>query len=81
MSKGRKKSTPHETIRLSGRNVYTDKRKRTIYYDRLTKQGYLIHKQNENRMLFFQNRLSSFCSRPSCVQAPSCPGHRPFWPV
>ena len=57
MSKGRKKSTPHETIRLSGRNVYTDKRKRTIYYDRLTKQGYLIHKQNENRMLFFQNRF------------------------
>ena len=44
MSKGRKKSTLHETIRLSGRNVYTDKRKRTIYYDRLTKQGYLIHK-------------------------------------
>ena len=57
MSKGRKKSTPHETIRLSGRNVYTDKRKRTIYYDRLTKQGYLIHKQNENRILFFQNRF------------------------
>lgn len=57
MSKGRKKSTLHETIRLSGRNVYTDKRKRTIYYDRLTKQGYLIHKQNENRMLFFQNRF------------------------
>lgn len=44
MSKGRRKSTPHETIRLSGRDVYTDKRKRTIYYDRLTKQGYLIHK-------------------------------------
>lgn len=57
MSKGKKKSTPHETIRLSGRNVYTDKKKRTIYYDVLTKQGYLIHKQHENRMLFFKNRF------------------------
>ena len=56
MSRSRKK-TPHETIRLSGRNIYTDKRKRTIYYDWLTKQGYLVQKQHENRMLFFKNRF------------------------
>ena len=56
MSRSRKK-TPHETIRLSGRNIYTDKRKRTIYYDWLTKQGYLVEKQHENRMLFFKNRF------------------------
>ena len=56
MSRSRKK-TPRETIRLSGRNIYTDKRKRTIYYDWLTKQGYLVEKQHENRMLFFKNRF------------------------
>ena len=56
MSRSRKK-TPHETIRLSGRNIYTDKRKRTIYYDWLTKQGYLVQKQHENRILFFKNRF------------------------
>ncbi len=53
-----KKKTPHETIRLSGRNVYTDKQKRVIYYDRLTRQGYLLHKEHENRMQFFKNRFT-----------------------
>nr|WP_302665344.1 hypothetical protein [uncultured Agathobaculum sp.] len=42
---------------LSGRNIYSDKKKRVIYYDSLTKQGYLIEKKNEGRILFFQNRL------------------------
>ena len=42
---------------LSGRNIYTDKKKRVIYYDWLTKQGYLVQKQHENRMLFFKNRF------------------------
>ena len=53
----RRKITPHETFRLWGRNIYTVKRKRTIYYDWLTKQGYLVQKQHENRMLFFKNRF------------------------
>lgn len=52
-----KKKTPHEVIRLSGRNVYMDKKKRTIYYDILTRQGYLLHKEHENRMQFFKNRF------------------------
>lgn len=56
MSK-RKKNIPAEKIRLSGRNVYTDKRGRVIYYDRVTKKGYLIEKQNENSALFFKNRV------------------------
>ena len=56
MSRSRKK-TPHETIRLSGRNIYTDKRKRTIYYDWLTKQGYLVEKKYEGPVMFYQNRI------------------------
>lgn len=52
-----KKKTSHEVIRLSGHNVYMDKKKRTIYYDRLTRQGYLLHKEHENRMQFFKNRF------------------------
>lgn len=52
MSKGQKIK-----IRLSGRNIYTDKKNRTIYYDRLTKRGYQIEKKDENKIIFFKNRL------------------------
>lgn len=57
MSKS-KKNSPREVIRLSGRNIYTDRHKRTIYYDRLTKQGYYLHKEHENKMQFFKNRFT-----------------------
>ncbi len=53
----KKNSKPVETIRLSGRNIYTDKKKRTIYYDFVTKQGYLIEKKNENSAVFYKNRF------------------------
>ena len=42
---------------LSGRNIYTDKKKRVIYYDWLTKQGYLVEKKFEGPVLFYQNRV------------------------
>ena len=42
---------------LSGRNIYTDKKKRVIYYDTLTKQGYLIDKKNEGAIMFYQHRV------------------------
>lgn len=56
MSK-KNKSKPVEKIRLSGRNVYTDKKGRVIFYDMLTKKGYLVDKKNENSALFFKNRF------------------------
>ena len=58
MSK-KKKATPVEKIRLSGRNIYTDKKGRVIFYDMLTKRGYLVGKQNENSALFYKNRFVS----------------------
>lgn len=42
---------------LSGRNIYTDKKKRVIYYDGLTKRGYVVEKKDEGKIFFFQNRL------------------------
>ena len=42
---------------LSGRNIYTDKKKRVIYYDWLTKQGYLVEKKFAGPVLFYQNRV------------------------
>ena len=55
---GKKKgSKPVEKIRLSGRNIYTDKKGRIIFYDMLTKKGYLIDKKNENSAVFFKNRI------------------------
>ena len=47
-----------ESIRLSGRNIYTDKQNRTIYYDWVTKQGYRVEKKNENAALFYKNRFA-----------------------
>ena len=55
MSKSKKKKKA--TIRLSGRNIYTDKQNRTIFYDGITKRGYLIEQADENKIVFFQNRL------------------------
>lgn len=57
MSKGSKK-TSREVIRLSGRNVYTDRHKRIIYYDWMTKQGYFLKKEHESKMQFFKNRFT-----------------------
>ena len=56
MSKKRSRK-PVEKIRLSGRNIYTDKRGRTIYYDLVTRRGYLIDKANENSAVFYKNRF------------------------
>lgn len=56
MSK-KKKTVPVEKIRLSGRNIYTDKKGRVIFYDMITKKGFLVDKKNENSALFFKNRF------------------------
>ena len=52
------KAQARESIRLSGRNIYTDKQGRTIYYDWVTKQGYLIEKKSEKAALFYKNRFA-----------------------
>lgn len=56
MSK-KKGAKPVEKIRLSGRNIYTDKKGRTIFYDMVTKKGYLVDKKSENAAVFFKNRF------------------------
>lgn len=56
MSK-RKSNKPVEKIRLSGRNIYTDKKGRVIFYDFVTKKGYLVDKANENPAVFYKNRI------------------------
>ena len=56
MSK-KKTKKPVEKIRLSGRNIYTDKKGRTIFYDLVTKKGYLVDKASENSAVFYKNRL------------------------
>ena len=56
MSK-KKGAKPVEKIRLSGRNIYTDKKGRVIFYDMITKKGYLVDKKSENSAVFFKNRF------------------------
>lgn len=58
MAMGKKKNTQKAQIRLSGQNIYTDKKNRTIYYDFVTKQGYIVDKKHENQALFFKNRFA-----------------------
>ena len=52
------KKTQKVQIRLSGQNIYTDKKNRTIYYDFISKQGYIVDKKHENQALFFKNRFA-----------------------
>lgn len=56
----KKKSKPVEKIRLSGRNIYTDKKGRVIFYDMITKKGYLVDKKHENSALFFKKQSRVF---------------------
>ena len=56
MSK-KKGAKPVEKIRLSGRNIYTDKKGRVIFYDMLTKKVDLVDKSSENAAVFFKNRF------------------------
>ena len=50
---------PKETIRLSGRNIYTDKQNRTIYYDWVTKKGYLVGSKDAQAATFYKNRIAA----------------------
>ena len=58
MSK-KKGAKPVEKIRLSGRNIYTDKKGRVIFYDMLTKKGYLDAKSSEMAAAFLKNRFEA----------------------
>ena len=53
MKPAEEKAQARESIRLSGRNIYTDKQGRTIYYDWVTNQGYLIERKGEKAALFY----------------------------
>lgn len=39
-----------------GFNMYNDDRGRTIYYDRISKKGYLLGKKDESKYLFYSSR-------------------------
>lgn len=41
----------------SGRNIYVDERGRDVYYDRFTKNGYLIQEKNLKSYFMYQNRF------------------------
>lgn len=56
MGNKKKQQQPVEQIRLSGRNIYTDKRGRVIFYDMLKKKGYLVDKKHENTAILYKNR-------------------------
>ena len=43
--------------RVTGFNIYKDKRNRDIYYDVFTKEGYVITPEFVNKMNFYQKRL------------------------
>lgn len=53
---------------ISGRNIYVDKRNRVIYYDWLTKKGYIIEPKLEEKYKLYQNRfILIFCGLVLCI--------------
>lgn len=44
-------------IKISGFNIYKDKKHRDIYYDVFTKNGYIITKYEINKLNFYQKRF------------------------
>ncbi len=43
-------------IPLSGKNIYVDKKNRNVYYNKRTKQGFIINEQLESSFKTFSNR-------------------------
>ena len=46
----------YNTSTVKGMNIYYDDKNRSIYYDRFTKQGYLIQDKNSREYYMYQNR-------------------------
>lgn len=52
---------------ISGRNIYVDKRNRIVYYDMITKKGYIIDPKEEEKYKLYQNRfVLIFCAMILC---------------
>jgi len=44
-------------ITLSGHNIYRDKKNRTIYYDFISKNGYIVGREDEGKLFIYKNRF------------------------
>lgn len=51
------KNSMNPNLNVRGMNIYKDKSGRTIYYDRLTKSGYLIFPKNAKLYTFYSKRF------------------------
>ena len=54
--KNRKYNKP-KTLNIRGRNIFVDELGSTVYYDILTKIGYVIEENNKRTFYIFQNRV------------------------
>lgn len=51
------KNIASTTASVAGINIYKDSRNRTVYFDRLTKDGYVITAHNVNQYNFYSKRF------------------------
>ena len=46
-----------QNTNISGRNIYLDNHNQTVYYDKITKKGYIIDNKFEKQFYFYNHRF------------------------
>lgn len=47
----------NNNINITGRNIYSDNHGQTVFYDYLTKTGYIIDEKDKNKFYLYKNRF------------------------
>lgn len=57
MAQNKQKKVDKKSNNISGRNIYLDRQGQTVYYDPVSKCGYIIDKKVEGKFFVYKNRF------------------------
>ena len=57
MAQNKQKKVDKKSNNISGRNIYLDRQGQTVYYDPISKCGYIIDKKVEGKFFVYKNRF------------------------
>ena len=57
MAQNKQKKVDKNSNNISGRNIYLDRQGQTVYYDSISKCGYIIDKKVEGKFFVYKNRF------------------------